>query len=480
MIRKVNIRIRYDRWSSVAALLGVAVLVAAFLSYLLWGQTQVVAGMEVSRPAPASKTARTAATGGVRQYYLTQSIAFDGNEAAGACAVGYHMASVWELLDTSNLQYNTVLGRTQADSGYGPPSGWEGWVRTGHGNSTSGPAGQPNCNGWSSDSSGHFGTSVYLTYDWEADQDLSTWITGTWTCNTTMPVWCVADQDSGTSVGAAGVRQYYLTADSNYIGSQASTACAAGYHMASLWEILDPSNLRYNTSLGDSRADSGMGPPSDSYGWIRTGYSSDDGSDPAHGPGRPNCDTWSSSGAANYGTTLNLPSEWTDADQQDVSVWDAGWRQCSEGASVWCVADDVDTIGTCLIPQPIVSCGQQISGDTTGHPSRHDSYDCSTWDESGPEMIYSLELPAALAPYTVTATLSDLSVDLDVFILPGGGCYQGHCLTYDNLSASASDLSGGTYYIAVDGYVGAAGSYTLSVDCELRKVFVPLVLRNFQ
>jgi hypothetical protein len=65
-------------------------------------------------------------------------------------------------------------------------------------------------------------------------------------------------------------RKFYLTQD-GYDGSQALSACAQGYHMASLWEILDPSNLSYDTSLGATVADSGSGPPNGS-GWIRTGF----------------------------------------------------------------------------------------------------------------------------------------------------------------------------------------------------------------
>ena len=487
MSSRVSIRIHSDRRFGLAALLGVTVLVVVFLAYLLWGQTRSAAGMEISQPASSPQTVSEGTTGGVRQYYLTPSIAFDGDEAEGACDAGYHMASVWELLDTSNLQYDTVLGRTQADSGSGPPSGFEGWVRTGYGISTTGPAGQANCNGWSSDSSGHYGTSVYLPYEWETDQDLSTWKIGTWTCDTTMPVWCVADQNGGAGTGATGMRQYYLTADGNYIGSQPDTdACATGYHMASLWEVLDPSNLRYNVNLGYDRLDIGMGPPSATFGWIRTGYLSHNGSNPAHEAGRPNCGTWSIGSAGYYGTVVRLPSDWMQTDQQDVSVWDAALRECSEVAPAWCVADEVDSVGTCSIPQSI-TCGQQVSGNTTGLASHHARYDCqpSEWplDESGPEIVYSLDLPTPLAPYDITATLSDMAVDLDVYILSSGGCGSGECLTtdsYGNFEATVTNVSGGTYYIAVDGYAGAAGSYTLSVACDLRQVFLPLVLRDYQ
>jgi hypothetical protein len=37
---------------------------------------------------------------------------------------------------------------------------------------------------------------------------------------------------------------FYLT-KTKHNGAQALTACAAGYHMPSIWEIHDPSNLKY-------------------------------------------------------------------------------------------------------------------------------------------------------------------------------------------------------------------------------------------
>jgi hypothetical protein len=130
----------------------------------------------------------------------------------------------------------------------------------------------------------------------------------------------------------APLRQYYLTQNSDYNGSQPKGACADGYHMASLWEILDPSGLRYNTSLGEDRADSGMGPPSYSFGWVRTGY----GSDSSAVAGQANCDVWSST--SGYGTVVALPADWTPS-AQDIHVWDASFRSCSSTAAVWCVED---------------------------------------------------------------------------------------------------------------------------------------------
>ena len=65
------------------------------------------------------------------------------------------------------------------------------------------------------------------------------------------------------------MRQYYLTVI-GYYPTQILTACADGYHFASLWEILNISKLQYNNSLGFNSTDSGSGPNTTS-GWVRTG-----------------------------------------------------------------------------------------------------------------------------------------------------------------------------------------------------------------
>jgi hypothetical protein len=62
-----------------------------------------------------------------------------------------------------------------------------------------------------------------------------------------------------------GLRKFYLTR-TTHTGAEALSACAGGYYMASMWEIHDPSNLRYDTELGFTRGDSGFGPPSQSPG----------------------------------------------------------------------------------------------------------------------------------------------------------------------------------------------------------------------
>lgn len=107
------------------------------------------------------------------------------------------------------------------------------------------------------------------------------------------------------------------------------------------------------------------------------------------------------------------------------------------------------------------SCGGSYRGDTTGAPSNVTYYNCARWQESGPEEVYVLTTETT---GDIIATLNDLSsVDLDVFIL--ASCDGMSCLAYGENAAKYRNAPPGTYYIVVDGYKGASGSYTLSVRC---------------
>jgi hypothetical protein len=160
MSKRVSLRIRYERRSGLVALLALALLVAALLGYLAWGQREAVAsglqapldhardrpldhpfdlaqGRARDRPFDRAQDKPLAASAGLRGYYLTESTyngadadGTDGN-GAGVCAEGYHFASLWEILDPSNLKYDTGLGMVRDDSGQGPPTFpyFGGWLR---------------------------------------------------------------------------------------------------------------------------------------------------------------------------------------------------------------------------------------------------------------------------------------------------------------------------------------------------------------
>ena len=174
-------------------LLALALLTAAFVGYLAWGQGEVAAS---GSPAPLdhARDRPLASSAGMRQYYLTTTNYTGGNaDGAGVCANGYHFASLWEILDPASLKYNTALGYNRADSGQGPPSYEDSWVRTGYASSAVDTAGRGNCYAWGSSGSGDYGTTVRLPRDWTTAIDIHIWDADTDTCNTYQRVWCVED-----------------------------------------------------------------------------------------------------------------------------------------------------------------------------------------------------------------------------------------------------------------------------------------------
>jgi hypothetical protein len=134
-------------------------------------------------------------------------------------------------------------------------------------------------------------------------------------------------------------RRFYLT-NSEHTGAQALDACDSGFHMASLWEILDPSNLAYDWRRANAatEADSGQGPPTlfDRLGWVRTGWSSQDAGAIV---GINNCNSWTMT--TGLGTRVKLHDRW-DASTPDIASWDAQDNDCSQTylSGVWCVEDD--------------------------------------------------------------------------------------------------------------------------------------------
>ena len=106
-------------------------------------------------------------------------------------------------------------------------------------------------------------------------------------------------------------------------------------------------------------------------------------------------------------------------------------------------------------------CGGSYDGDTTGSPlSNVDYYGCVEWEESGPEDVYVLTTTSS---GDIVATLSNMAVDLNVFIL--SGCNEYACEAFGDSEATYYDAPPGTYYIVVDGHWGAAGSYRLDITC---------------
>lgn len=136
-------------------------------------------------------------------------------------------------------------------------------------------------------------------------------------------------------------------------------------------------------------------------------------------------------------------------------------------------SDTASGDGTC---EPVASLelGAPVVGSTSGETNDLDDYACTALDESGPDVAYSYTNTSE-QPLAVTAWLYGLGEDLDLFWLRGA-CAAAAC---DAHSATAGDelaelvlAAGETAYVAIDGYLGAAGAFQLQligvpveVDC---------------
>ena len=126
------------------------------------------------------------------------------------------------------------------------------------------------------------------------------------------------------------VRQYYLSR-SKVPAGEARSACGAGFHMAALTEVAEPSVLQYNLELGLIGGDSGRGPTND-QGWLHTAQPK------AHDN---NCTGYTSSEARQSGWVagLSLPTG-TFIPQDRLGVWGFRSVPCNSRMSTWCVQDE--------------------------------------------------------------------------------------------------------------------------------------------
>src|SRR5262249_31498993 len=74
-------------------------------------------------------------------------------------------------------------------------------------------------------------------------------------------------------------RRFYLTTG-QFNGSNVLTGCATGYHLATYWEINDPSSFVYDTARGQRSAPYQFGPPVSNIGnglkgWMEPGLPPD-------------------------------------------------------------------------------------------------------------------------------------------------------------------------------------------------------------
>lgn len=123
------------------------------------------------------------------RYYLTTDQT-TGSGALEACASGFHMAALLEIQDLGAWAYDPVLGLATADSGFGPPTDINGWIRTGDDSQSS-----DSCQLWTSDVGGGTTVEFHAAPNWHtAAEQISPWNPVlNWSCSVTRNVWCAED-----------------------------------------------------------------------------------------------------------------------------------------------------------------------------------------------------------------------------------------------------------------------------------------------
>lgn len=130
-----------------------------------------------------------------RRFYLSEG-EHQGDTARFACVPGFHMASLWEILDVTQLRYDLNNGRTAEDSGFGPPTVEKGWIRTGKPDFVvvTTPGGV-SCAGYTTTSG--TGTAIFLPQIWDSDYPSTINLRAPWwygeeiACTADLAVWCV-------------------------------------------------------------------------------------------------------------------------------------------------------------------------------------------------------------------------------------------------------------------------------------------------
>ena len=125
-------------------------------------------------------------------------------------------------------------------------------------------------------------------------------------------------------------RRYYMSVSRSRGGGPLGL-CLTGFHFASMWELINPSALAYDTRLGEVTDDSGTGPPGYDLAWARNGYQSNGSSI------RGNCEAWTNN-TSGEGNALML----TISSGGEQPTWNNEFRRCDDLFPAWCVEDSHD------------------------------------------------------------------------------------------------------------------------------------------
>jgi len=102
--------------------------------------------------------------------------------------------------------------------------------------------------------------------------------------------------------------------------------------------------------------------------------------------------------------------------------------------------------------------------ESAGSHDRVERYACNNYTYDGPEYVYTY-VAEDTGPVTVTVT--DDTEDLDIIVLEdeGLGCNPASCVNWGFEDVTFEATAGTTYYLVVDGWLGAVADYDLVFSC---------------
>ncbi|MBK9016281.1 MAG: fibronectin type III domain-containing protein [Saprospiraceae bacterium] len=105
--------------------------------------------------------------------------------------------------------------------------------------------------------------------------------------------------------------------------------------------------------------------------------------------------------------------------------------------------------------------GVTHNGTTINGTSAVTTYSCANWNENGKEVVHSFIHSRGAITVNLVQTGG---ADVDAFLL--SSCGPTNCLLAvdQNAATTPSSQQAGTYYVVVDGYLGAQGGYALTVS----------------
>ncbi len=121
-------------------------------------------------------------------------------------------------------------------------------------------------------------------------------------------------------------------------------------------------------------------------------------------------------------------------------------------------------------PVAPLSCGGTINGDTSdptyGTTQNVDRYEGAVGNYGAPEVAYTFTAPVSGPVSFAFVDPDPTGVDLDLFLLHGPAGCQGEAAVqrgFNSLDFEATE--GETYTLVVDGFAGAQGAFSATLDC---------------